>query len=124
PMIYAGQEHQVMNRPDLFEIDPIPWNPSSSIEPLIQKLTRIKKHRLMKSGVYNYIETNQIAIIEYKDSSDQLLGIFNLESLDGCKIDLPNGVYQNLLSHNQYEVNNSYIKLGNEPIILHIELKQ
>src|SRR5690606_4104633 len=64
PMIYAGQEHQVMNRPDLFEIDPIPWNPSSSIEPLIQKLTRIKKHRLMKSGVYNYIETNQIAIIE------------------------------------------------------------
>ncbi|CDR30803.1 Alpha-amylase 2 [Acholeplasma oculi] len=123
PMIYAGQEHQVMNRPDLFEIDPIPWNPSSSIEPLIQKLTRIKKHRLMKSGVYNYIETNQIAIIEYKDSSDQLLGIFNLESLDGCKIDLPNGLYQNLLSSNQYEVKDSYIKLGHEPIILHIELK-
>ena len=41
--IYAGQEHMVLKKPDLFEDDIIVWNKNHSIEPLIRKLTKIKK---------------------------------------------------------------------------------
>ncbi|OHE30197.1 MAG: alpha-amylase, partial [Tenericutes bacterium GWC2_39_45] len=41
--IYAGQEHEIFEKPSLFEIDLIPWNSENSIEVFIKRLSSLKK---------------------------------------------------------------------------------
>ncbi|MFA7417691.1 MAG: alpha-amylase family glycosyl hydrolase [Acholeplasma sp.] len=120
PMIYAGQEHQVTKRPDLFEIDFVPWHEKLSIEPLIKKLARIKKLDIMRKGTYHFVNTKNIAHLEYHLEKEKLIGIFNLENLESIKIDLPNGKYLNILTNKQYEISNNTLILSNEPIIFHL----
>jgi len=120
PMIYAGQEHQVTKRPDLFEIDFVPWHEKSSIEPLIKKLARIKKLDIMRKGTYHFVNTKNIAHLEYHLEKEKLIGIFNLENLESIKIDLPNGKYLNILTNKLYEISNNTLILSNEPIIFHL----
>lgn len=120
-MIYAGQEHQITHKPDLFEIDMVPWNKENSIELLIRKLAKLKKSKIFSEGIYNFIETKQIAILSYQLKNEKVLGIFNLENLLEVKIDLPDGIYQNLLSNQTYLIDKGIMKLGNEPIILYVK---
>ncbi|MBN3490344.1 hypothetical protein JV173_02330 [Acholeplasma equirhinis] len=119
-MIYAGQEHQIKKRPDLFELDPLPWNDLESIEPLIQKLTTLKKDPLFTDGIFEILDSKDIAIISYRKGHRKLIGIFNLEGKNVAKVDLPNGIYQNLLSDNTYQVKNSMLLLDQEPIIFEV----
>ncbi len=121
-MLYAGQEHQVMHRPSLFEFDLVPWDKEKSIEPLIKKLAKLKKAKIFSEGVYNFVETKHIAVLSYQLNSEKMLGIFNLENLRTLKVDLPDGIYQNLLSENTYVVEEGLMNLSNEPIIFHIKL--
>ncbi|WP_025724817.1 alpha-amylase family glycosyl hydrolase [Acholeplasma granularum] len=121
PMIYAGQEHQVSVRPSLFENDLVPWNEKLSIENLIRKLSKIKKLDIMSKGIYDFINTKNIAHLQYKFGNELLIGIFNLENQTHTSIDLPNGKYLNVLSNQLYEVKDGMIELSDEPIIIHIQ---
>src|SRR5690606_31602721 len=78
PMIYAGQEHQVSHRPDLFEYNLVPWNQKLSIEPFLRRLIHIKKDRIFSEGRYEFVETKDIAILKYSLNDESLFGIFNL----------------------------------------------
>ena len=84
-MIYVGQEHQVSKRPDLFEIDLVPWNKDESIEDLITKLASIKKLDIMSQGTYHFVNTDSIAHLEYHLGNEKLIGIFNLDNLSISK---------------------------------------
>lgn len=121
PMIYAGQEHQVSKRPDLFEIDLVPWNKDESIEDLITKLASIKKLDIMSQGTYHFVNTDSIAHLEYHLGNEKLIGIFNLDNLSSIKVDLADGKYLNILTNKLHEVKNGSLPLGNEPIIFHFK---
>src|SRR5690606_5044042 len=77
PMIYAGQEHKISKRPDLFEIDPIQWNKENSIEPLIRKLAQIKKDPLFINGIFEVVKSKDVAVLSYKNDKETMYGIFN-----------------------------------------------
>lgn len=121
PMIYAGQEHQVTKRPDLFEMDLVPWNKDESIEDLITKLSSIKKLDIMSKGTYHFVNTDSIAHLEYHLGNEKLIGIFNLENLSSIKVDLTDGKYLNILTNKLHEVKNGSLPLRNEPIIFHLK---
>jgi glycosidase len=121
PMIYAGQEHQITKRPDLFEIDFVPWNAKDSIESLITKLAAIKKLPIMRDGTYHYVQSKNTAHIEYHLGSEKLIGIFNLDMLKELEINLPSGKYLNILTNKLYEINNNLLQLEDEPIIFHLK---
>lgn len=121
PMIYAGQEHQVDKRPDLFEMDLVPWNPDRSIEPLIKTLAEIKKMPIMAKGTYHFIQSDDIAHLEYHMDDEKLIGIFNLENKNEIHIDLPDGKYLNLLNNSLYTIKNKTLQLDNTPLIFHLK---
>jgi cyclomaltodextrinase len=120
PMIYAGQEHQVKKRPDLFEYDEVPWNKENSIEPFLKTLIHLKKDKIFSEGVLDFVQTKDIAVLKYHLGNDELYGIFNLENIKEIDLDLPDGIYQNLLSNSTYTIKNKKLILKDEPIYLRI----
>ena len=91
-MIYAGQEHQVKKRPDLFEYDEVPWNKENSIEPFLKTLIHLKKDKIFSEGVLDFVQTKDIAVLKYHLGNDELYGIFNLENIKEIDLDLPDGI--------------------------------
>lgn len=124
PMIYAGQEHLVTKRPDLFELDLVPWDNSSSIENLIAQLATLKKNRLFSEGVLTFHETKTTAVLSYHLDHQMITGIFNLEDVNQVKVPLKDGLYKNALSKKTYEVKQGMIALGDEPIIIESTIEQ
>ncbi len=121
PMIYAGQEHQVSHRPNLFEYDLVPWDEKKSIETFIRRLINIKNDRIFREGSYDFVETKEIAILKYRLDKEEIYGIFNLNGIRETAIPLADGEYKNLLSEQVYTVKNGVIKLKNEPVYIHIK---
>lgn len=121
PMIYAGQEHKISKRPDLFEIDPIQWNKEKSIEPLIQKLAQIKKDPLFINGIFEVVKSKDIAVLSYKNDKETMYGIFNLENINEIDLNIKDGSYLNLINDENIEVRNQKIKLNQNPIIFKVK---
>ncbi|HHW79940.1 MAG TPA: alpha-amylase [Acholeplasmataceae bacterium] len=117
PMVYAGQEHLIKKRPDLFENDLIKWNNDKSIEQLITKLNEIKKAPIMSAGIYN-LEDDENAIFSYTYKDTYLLGLFNLDNKSEIKTNLKDGTYINLLNNKEVIVEENLIKDFDYPIII------
>lgn len=120
PMVYAGGEHLVKERPTLFEHDLVPWNESNSIEPLIKRLNEIKKDELFSLGNFE-LENKEKAIFSYWLKDDYLLGVFNLENDDELKVPLKDGKYINLITNKEVAVKNGKV-LITDPIIIKTKL--
>lgn len=121
PMIYAGGEHLIKKRPELFENDLIVWDQNNSIEPLIKKLNEIRKDNLFSDGIFN-LENKNKAILSYQDKEDFLLGIFNLEADSSLTVPLKDGNYLNLLNEKEVLVVNNKINDLSNPIIIKTKL--
>src|SRR5690606_2859438 len=121
PMIYAGQEHKISKRPDLFEIDPIQWNKENSIEPLIRKLAQIKKDPLFINGIFEVVKSKDVAVLSYKNDKETMYGIFNLEDINEIDLNIQDGSYLNLINDENIEVRNQKIKLNQNPIIFKVK---
>ncbi len=118
PMVYAGMEHMVDHRPDLFEDDKVPWNEAQSVESLIHKLSTMKKQPIFAKGVFNHIQHDQAAIFTYDFEETYLIGIFNLEHAETITLNLKDGQYQNLLTGQEITIKDSILNPLNEPLIL------
>ena len=51
-LLYAGQEHQVTHLPSLFEKDPVQWDSSKDISPLLTRLAEIKRKEIFTDSRY------------------------------------------------------------------------
>lgn len=121
PMIYAGQEHQIKHRPDLFETDLIMWDEKNSIEDYIKTLNEIKKDLVFKDGIFNLEHQNE-AVFSYLKDHTFMLGIFNLENSKSIKVPLKDGLYLNLINNDMINIKNNLISDYLEPIIIKTEV--
>lgn len=121
PMIYAGQEHQIKHRPDLFETDLIMWDEKNSIEDYIKTLNEIKKDLVFKDGIFNLEHQNE-AVFSYLKDHTFMLGIFNLENSKSIKVPLKDGQYLNLINNDMINIKNNLISDYLEPIIIKTEV--
>ncbi|MCR1808937.1 alpha-amylase family glycosyl hydrolase [Haploplasma modicum] len=121
PMIYAGQEHQIKHRPDLFETDLIMWDENNSIEDYIKTLNEIKKDLVFKDGIFNLEHENE-AVFSYLKDHTFMLGIFNLENSKSIKVPLKDGLYLNLINNDMINIKNNLISDYLEPIIIKTEV--
>lgn len=121
PMIYAGQEHQIKHRPDLFETDLIMWDEKNSIEDYIKTLNEIKKDLVFKDGIFNLEHENE-AVFSYLKDHTFMLGIFNLENSKSIKVPLKDGLYLNLINNDMINIKNNLISDYLEPIIIKTEV--
>jgi cyclomaltodextrinase / maltogenic alpha-amylase / neopullulanase len=122
--IYAGMEHSIDHKPNLFENDSIKWDKENTIEPLIKKLTRIKKELIMSKGNFNLHHDKECVVLSYQLDDTMMFGIFNLENLSKVQIPLLDGTYINKLNQQKVIVKNHEINLSDEPIIIETSVRQ
>lgn len=116
--IYAGQEHQVMHAPSLFENDLVPWNPEQSIESVIKRLTSLKKQPIFIHGNFHLHHHKDVAVMSYQYQNQYLVGIFNLEPQKEVNVPLIDGVYTNFLDDSDVIVKDGKIQLSDQPLII------
>lgn len=121
PLIHAGQEMVNDNCPSLFEYDKVDWNTGKDLSSLMKKLYSIKKDEIFANGVYNltaYDEHNTI-VGTYTDGDTTMTGIFTFEKYEGfMEVDVPDGIYINMLDGNEVMIEDGRVDLEFTPIII------
>ena len=117
-MIYAGQERCDNNKPSLFDIDKVNWD-GEDISPLITKCASIVKDKVFSYGNYDIkISDKEVYYADFSLDSKKIVGLFNLGKDKGLlNVDIPDGIYINLLNEKEIEVKDSKIELSLEPVI-------
>jgi len=116
--IYAGQEHEISQKPSLFENDLIPWNSDHSIETFIKRLSSLKKQLIFAKGNFNLHHSMDAVVISYAYQNQFLVGIFNLEGLTSVEVPLIDGNYTNFINDEDIVVEHGKIEINNQPIII------
>ncbi|HJB29030.1 MAG TPA: alpha-amylase [Candidatus Blautia faecavium] len=120
-LIYAGQETENDRTPSLFDIDKVDWNTGKDISGILTKLAQIKKKDIMAFGAYRLYadEVTDTVIGEYEMEGRKMVGAFALKSQEAnVKVDLPDGVYTNLLDGSKICVSAERMKIYGRPVII------
>ncbi|MGL6198119.1 MAG: alpha-amylase family glycosyl hydrolase [Lachnospiraceae bacterium] len=120
-LIYAGQEMEDINRPDLFRKDPVNWE-GHDLSDQIKQLSRIKKKPIMAYGQYKVeLQFGHLIKAMYQHGKQELVGFFDVYG-EHCitEAGIPDGIYRNELNgENIYVKNNKFPFLG-DPVILEV----
>lgn len=117
-MIYAGMEHGISHRPDLFELDLVPWNKKNSYETYIERLAKLKKQPLFIDGNFHMHHTKEVAVLSYTYQNQFMVGIFNLEHEVSVNVPLIDGNYTNFIDESNVIVKDGKVQLTDQPIII------
>ena len=120
-LIYAGQEKDVPHLPSLFEKDPVNWNTGRDLSDLMARLYRIKHEVLGADDDFSARadDERQIAVMERANAAGKKVGVFSLRSQAGpVSVDLPDGIYQNLIDGNTVAVSDGKLLCEGGPVIL------
>lgn len=119
-LIYAGQETENDHTPSLFDIDKVNWNTGKDISGLLKRLSGIKKKEIFAYGDYRLSadDLTDTVVGTYDMDGKKLVGIFSLKSQEASvKIQLPDGVYTNLIDGSKVEVKAERAKTFGKPVI-------
>ncbi len=120
-MLYAGQEVSSAHRPLLFEKDPVDWTAGEDISGFLRTLYDIKQDPIFAQGVYSLKALpRDVILAEYTSADRRLIGIFSLRGESSVvPVDLPEGVYENLLGGTA-DVFEGCLGISGEPVILRV----
>lgn len=120
--VETGNDHINM----LFEKDPIDFKHiKKDWVQLIQKLAQLKKDPIMAQdkGYKIVSHDKDVLHFEYHNENEIRVGIFNVGANRGVlEVDLPEGVYKNLVNDESFEVRFQTIPLMDTPLIFSIDL--
>ena len=122
-MIYAGQEFSDANQPSLFDIDKTNWT-GRDISAEITALAAFKKAHYPENAWFaaEADDEKHTVIARCGNKDTCLLGIFTLRGTAEClKVDIPDGVYENLLYGETVEIKNGKIHTDGKPLVLKIK---
>lgn len=120
-LLYAGQEYQNDHVPSLFDKDVFQRDKNKDISVLFRKLYGIKKEFLSANDYFkaNADDANDVAILERDDNCNKKLGIFSMKGkATAVKVDLPDGIYVNLMDGKNISVSDGVLHCDGKPIIL------
>lgn len=121
-LLYAGQERGIRELPDLFNKDVIPWEDQDlDLSPLIQRLCRFKEEACLQDCSYELKaeEHSDVVIGAYDREGKHFTGIFNLDGGHHLvQVDLPDGIYRNMIDDEDYTVTEGIVLTRGEPVIL------
>jgi glycosidase len=117
-MIYAGEEFSDTHQPSLFDKEDVNWT-GRDISPLIRKLATLTKMDHFANGVFDiHLQEKDVIVSSYRYNNETIVGIFNVGDESGTvSINLPDGIYEDLLSSKQIQVQDNTVILSKEPII-------
>lgn len=122
-LLYAGQENEDENRPDLFNKDVIRLDENHDISQWLKRLYQVKKLSIMAKSSYQLQACDELGAVrgEHKEiqGPDRLVGIFSFEGKSGrMETGLEDGTYENLADGKRIQVQEGKIELENCPVIV------
>ncbi len=122
-LLYAGQEWENDHLPSLFEKEDIDRETGYDLTPLLQRLAKIKKEALSPDDAffaYAQDETHT-AVMTRLDGESKKIGVFSLKSRQTkVKLDVPDGIYKNLIDGTDQCVTDGTLTTEGKPIIIRI----
>ncbi|MBN8881779.1 MAG: hypothetical protein J0H73_05625 [Salana multivorans] len=109
-LLYAGQEHQDPNRPSLFDVDPVAWDPGKDLSDHLRRLREVTRDPIVVDGAYRLrvapgVDTvvgsyTREAGAGSVSGTRSLVGIFPFrsEEADVAVPELPDGEHVDLVS--------------------------
>lgn len=118
-LIYAGQESAAVHTPSLFDVDRVVWK-DYPLQAYITCLAQLKKMRELGEGKFILLEGDEtIQATWILDNKQMLYGVFNVERVTNrIPVQLPDGVYENILNDHQVEVVARSIQAPHGAVIL------
>ena len=107
---------------DLFDKDTVQWNWSRDISPLLRTLAQIKRDPIFTDSTYTVqSRPGDILVAVHSRGDRKMAGIFSARGQAALvNVDLPNGIYPNLITGEPIEVRDGLVPSTGEPIILKI----
>ena len=125
-LLYAGQEWENDHCPSLFEKEDIERNTGHDLTPLLQTLAQIKRENLSADDAFFAVavDESKTAIMTRLNKDAKKIGVFSLKSLPAeIKLDIPDGVYQNLITGSDIHVADGTLSTDGKPIIFTIPVE-
>ena len=121
-LLYAGQENGVKHLPDLFDADKVQWNTGKDYSALMSRLYEIKKSPVFADSTYEVKALpGDVLVATHSKGGDRYIGIFPVTGEASLiDIDLPNGLYTNLISGENVEVHAGMLAVDGRAIILNL----
>ena len=122
-LLYGGQEYACNKKPNLFEKDPFCRDTGHDLTPLMQRLSAIRKDPLIRHSHYEVrAVSNDFLVAEHSREDLKMVGIFCIKGSQGnVRVNLADGVYQNLIDGSSVRILNGTVSANGSPIILKAE---
>lgn len=122
-LLYAGQENQDKNRPDLFNKDVINLDGSGDLSELLRRLYQVKKLPVVTDSSYCLRADDGLGVIvgEHREiqGSGRLLGVFSFEGKCGrIEVGVKDGIYENMADGKKIQVKDGKVDLKMCPVII------
>ena len=121
PLLFGGQEHGAVRRPDLFNKDTVHWHAGMDDSDLLRRLAYIKKkYPLFADSAYKVTALpRDVLFATHEKGEEKLLGIFSVRGeCSVVEVWLPDGTYENLITGDKVEVFSGRLSTDGTPIIL------
>ena len=121
-LVYNGQEKAVSHLPSLFDKDTVDWNGAETVDlsGYIAKLVEIKRMDIFTDSVYKASAFGEKALVaSHEKNGKKAAGVFPLDDkTEFIPVDLPDGVYTNLIDGSSVEVFRGGIMCGGEAVVI------
>ena len=123
-MLYAGEEFGAKKAVGLFDKDDNFGDIRGDLQAYL-KLLRRMKNKIPVDGEYRLdCRGEEFVVGEYNSPSTKVCGIFCMKGSDGdVAIHLPDGLYRDLVDGREVTVNNGFVHVEGEPVIITAEMK-
>lgn len=119
-LIYNGQEMENAFRPSLFDKNDVQWDTGRDISSFLQQMYGIKQAPIFAQGSYRVEDGgNSILKAYYEDGQQRMLGLFSTKGEAAVVVvDVPEGVYENLVDGSMVTVEGGLLTFQGEPVII------
>lgn len=118
-LVYNGQENSAEHLPSLFDKDTVDYERGEDISGFLTKLSEIKRLPIFTDSSYKLTaQSDDILTAVHSKGESKAVGIFSLKGKSGiANIELPDGLYKNLIDGNEKEVFRGRVATDGQPII-------
>ena len=121
-LVYNGQEKAVSHLPSLFDKDTVEWNGKETVDlsGYIAKLSQIKRDDIFTDSVYKVSAAGEKALTaSHEKNGKKAVGVFPLDNKTRfIPVDLPDGVYTNLIDESSVEVFRGGVMCRGEAVVI------
>lgn len=119
-LLYGGQEYACVKKPELFEKDPFSRNTACELAPLMQRLYAIRKDPIFRCSSYEVRAcSDDFLVAEHRQNGCKMVGVFCVKGSRGnVRVDLPDGIYENLIDGRPVKILAGSIRADGAPVIL------